>query len=187
MRLSLLVPVLLSVLIYHETVTLVRGLGFLLVLVSFGLLIFSRRGVRVGSINSHWLLIGIFLFTGMADASLKIFEREGLSGGTEFQYLALVFFSALIFGLGASAYKGELRFTMDEMKMGVFIGVPNLLTSVFLINALVYADGVFVYPAVNVLIIIGGALVGKLYWDDKISTLEASGMAMAILAIMFLL
>ena len=187
MRLSLLLPVIISVVLFNEEVTLLRGMGFFLVLVSLTLLVASRKGFRLGAVNSHWLLIGIFLFTGIGDASMKVFEQKGLAGGTEAHYMAVVFFSALVAGLVTSGVRNNIRFTKPEIKMGVLIGIPNLLTSIFLIRALMHADGVFVYPAVNVLIIIGGALVGKLYWDDRISRLEAGGMIMAIMAILFLL
>lgn len=186
MRLSLVVPVLVSVLLFNETVTILRGIGMVLVMTALALLIASRKDVKPGMINSHWLLFGVFLLTGLADASFKIFEQKGLPEGTEAQFLSVVFFSSFVFGMMAAG-SGLKKISLDEIKMGIFIGLPNLLTTLFLIKALSHADGVFVYPAVNILIIIGGALIGKLYWDDKISLFEAAGMVMAVIAILLLL
>lgn len=186
MRLSMVVPILVSILIFSETMTVCRSLGIVLVLIALGLLIASRRDIKPGMVNNHWLLIGIFVFTGITDASFKVFEQRGLSDGTEAQFMSIVFFSSLVFGLIGSARR-TFEIKIEEVKMGVLIGLPNLFTTIFLIKALTHADGIIVYPAVNILIIIGGALIGKFYWDDKISPMEASGMGLAILAILLLL
>lgn len=186
MRLSLLIPVLISVLLYHEPVTFLRIVGIIAIITALLILVASRWNVQVRNLSSHWLLVLLFLFTGIADASKKIFEQEGLGSATEAHYMGLVFLSSFLIGLSVVLYRGIKGFSLEHVKLGLAVGVPNLFTSVFLIKALQHADGTVIYSAVNILIVIGGALLGKLYWQDKITRLQIAGMALAIFGIIIL-
>ncbi len=186
MRVSLLIPVVISIAVYNEPLTLLRLAGILLVLMALILLVTDRRSKQMARLNRHWLLILLFLFTGIADASMKVFEQEGLAVATETHYLGIVFSTSFIIGLIAIIYKGMEKFTLRLVGLGVAIGVPNLLTSVFLIKALQHADGTVIYSAVNILTVIGGTLIGRFYWDDTITALQAFGMIMALVAIVIL-
>ncbi len=186
MRVSLLIPVLMSILIYDDPVTLLRIVGILLVLGSLIMLVASGREVRLEKVNRHWLLILLFLFTGFADSSMKIFEQEGLQVATEAHYLGVVFFTSFIIGVIAIIYRGIPKITWMHIGLGVAIGVSNLLTSVFLIKALQHADGTVIYSSVNILTVVGGALIGKLYWEDTITKMQTVGMGLALIAIVIL-
>lgn len=186
MRVSLLIPVLMSIILYDDSVTIFRIIGIILVLSSLFMLVAPRKNIRLDKVNRHWLLILLFLFTGFADASMKVFEQEGLQAATEAHYLGIVFLTSFFIGLIAIIYRGLEKITWLHIGLGVAIGVSNLLTSVFLIKALQYADGTVIYSSVNILTVIGGALIGKLYWEDTITKLQTVGMGLALIAIVIL-
>lgn len=187
MRMSLLIPVIMSVIVYNEALTFMRVTGILLVLISLGMLVVARYDIRVGKLNSHWLLVLLFVLTGSTDAALKVFEQHGLQFGSEAHFMSAVFFFSMMIGILVLIKMGRKSLSRSEIKMGILIGVPNLLTSIFLIKALQFADGTVVYSAVNVLTVVGGALIGVLYWKDKLSKLQVAGMLIAIIAILILL
>lgn len=184
MRVSLLLPVLLSIAFYGEPLSFFKVMGILLVFVALGLFIAARRDVRLKGLGNSGYLLLLFLFSGTADASLKIFEEEMSSIASEAHLMSAIFMFSFLFGLAAVfKTKSAYRFTKREVGLGICIGVPNLLSSVFVIRAFAYYDASIVYSVVNMLVITGGALIGGLYWKDVISRLEAFGIGTAIAAI----
>jgi len=187
MRLSLMVPVLLSILIYNETVTFFKIAGLVLVILAIGLLVPKKRNVQFRNIHAGWLLVILFLFSGLADASLKIYEEDFSLQINELWFMGGIFLSAFLMGLFfCAARKGPL-FTGRELLAGTLIGIPNLYSSIFLIYALKEIDGAVAYPVVNVLNVVGGTILGRWFWKDHVSRLQWIGITVALIAILILL
>lgn len=186
MRLSVLVPVLISVYFYREFLNYTEIAGVMLVLVALVLLIPQKRTVKVGRINAGWLLLIIFILSGFADASLKIYQEEFRTDLNEALFMALVFLGAFIIGLTACIVtKGPVA-TKQEWKLGTLIGIPNLYSSIFLIFALNHITGSIAYPLVNMLSVIGGTALGLIRWNDTVSYSQWAGLGVAIIAIILL-
>lgn len=186
MRLSLLVPVFISVSFYQEALTLLKVLGLLLVLAALGLMIPKRETILFKKMDAAWLLVIIFLLTGLADASLKIYEEDFSVELTELQFMGMVFAFACLAGLMMSVAREGPVVRRDELLTGVMIGIPNLYSAVFLIYALKGIDGSVAYPVVNILNVIGGTLLGLWLWNDKVTRLQWWGIGVALLAILLL-
>ncbi|MFH5832391.1 hypothetical protein [Halalkalibaculum sp. DA384] len=187
MRLSLLVPVLVSVLLYRESVTAATVLGLILVFVALGLLIPRKRTIRFKKIDAAWLLIVIFLLTGLADASLKVYEEDFSLQFNELTFMGMVFSVAFLVGLILMFVQKGPALKKGEVVTGVLIGIPNLYSTVFLIYALHQIDGAIAYPVVNILNVAGGTLLGLWIWDDTVTKLQWWGIAAALAAILLLI
>ncbi|MDZ7714919.1 MAG: DMT family transporter [Balneolaceae bacterium] len=186
MRLSLLVPILVSIYLYSEYLGWKESLGVVFVFGSMVLLIPKKRTVKIGKINAAWLLLFIFILAGFADASLKIYKEEFSIQINELLFMSMVFGSAFVIGLIISISREGPLFTKNEMQLGSFLGIPNLYSSIFLIWALHSIDGSIAYPTVNIATVIGGTLLGLWYWKDKVSKLQWIGFGIAITAILLL-
>lgn len=186
MRLSLLVPVLVSILMYGEQLTAVKVTGLLLVFAALALLLPRRQKIRFAANDSAWLLLVVFLLTGFADASLKIYREELNLQMDELGFMGLVFLFAAIIGWAISLNKKGPVITRRELGIGTLIGIPNLYSSVFLIYALGGIDGSEAYPAVNILNVVGGTLLGLWYWKDRVTTWQWIGIGLAAIAIVLL-
>ncbi|MDR8391040.1 hypothetical protein NC796_07820 [Aliifodinibius sp. S!AR15-10] len=186
MRLSLLLPVLLSVWLYGERVTTNKLLGLLSVFTALGLLIPKKQNIRFRKIDAAWLLLIIFLLTGLADSSLKIYEEDFSMQFSELSFMGLVFSCAFIIGLICSMFGQGNLVTRREVFMGCLIGIPNLYSAVFLIYALREIDGSVAYPIVNILNVVGGTLIGLWIWGDRVSKLQWLGITVAVAAILLL-
>lgn len=187
MRLSLLVPVLVSVYFYNEYLDLLQTAGVVLVFIALTLLIPKKNTARIGNISAGWLLVIIFLLSGFADASLKIYKEEFSTDLNELYFMAMVFLGAFVIGAAASIYREGPFCTLDELKLGVMIGIPNLYSAIFLIYALDDITGSIAYPMVNMLSVAGGTALGVLRWNDTITTLQWVGLLLAIISILILL
>jgi len=186
MRLSLLIPVIISILLYGEYLNLNKVLGIALVLGALLLLIPRKSGLRIGKINASWLLLITFLLSGFADASLKIYQEQFSSNIGELTFMGLVFIGAFIIGIIACMYRSGPIITRKELILGIGIGIPNLYSSIFLIYALNGISGAVAFPVVNTINVLGGTLLGLIIWDDNVSSKQWMGIAIATVAIILL-
>jgi len=187
MRLSLLVPVLISVFFYAEYLGGVKLAGVILVFGAMALLIPKKNNLKIGNISASWLLVIIFVLSGFADASLKIYSEEFSSNLNELTFMGLVFAGAFVIGLILCLFRKGSLIKKKEALLGAAIGIPNLYSSIFLIYALDGISGSIAYPIVNILNVLGGTFLGLLIWNDKVSFKQWGGIATAIIAILLLL
>jgi len=187
MRLSLLVPVLISVFFYAEYLGGVKLAGVILVFGAMALLIPKKNNLKIGNISVSWLLVIIFVLSGFADASLKIYSEEFSSNLNELTFMGLVFAGAFVIGLILCLFRKGSLIKKKAALLGAAIGIPNLYSSIFLIYALYGISGSIAYPIVNILNVLGGTFLGLLIWNDKVSFKQWGGIATAIIAILLLL
>ena len=186
MRLSLLLPVVVSLVYYNETLTSLKIVGIVTVFIAlFALLPRQSGGTQRNRLLM--LLLLLFLLSGLGDTSLKLFEEEISADLDETLFMGMVFLCSFLVGITALGWKGTLRFTKAELSQGALLGIPNLYSSVFLIWGLMEIDGAIAFPAVNVCNVLGGSLVGLWYWKDRVTRLQWAGLTLAIVAIILLI
>lgn len=187
MRLSLLIPVLISIYWYAEYLSGLKIAGILGVFGAMLLLIPKKNDIKIGSISASWLLVMIFVLSGFADASLKVYEEEFSTNLNELTFMGLVFLGAFIIGLMIALFRKGSLITKKEALLGAAIGIPNLYSSIFLIYALGGISGSIAYPIVNILNVLGGTFLGLIIWNDQVSTKQWVGIATAVIAIILLI
>lgn len=188
MRISLIIPVLLSTIWYMELLSLVQWVGVFLVFATLFLLLPRKRKVDFKiKKESGWLLLLLFLGTGVGDASLKVFESEYSEIIGKELFMGFVFLTAFIIGIMTLVIRREFQFNLKEMMLGMAIGIPNLLTSIFLIMALERMNGAVVYSSVNVLTVVGGTMIGIIIWKDHFTKTQWAGILLTIISIVLLI
>lgn len=186
MRISLIIPVLLSTLWYLELLTLNQWIGLILVFLVLYLLLPNKKSLFRGSFEAGWLLPILFLFTGIGEASLKIYESEYSQIFSKGEFMGMVFLTAFLVGVGTVLYKKKWHFKKIEFLIGTCIGIPNMLAAVFLIEALERMNGAVVFSLVNVLTVIGGTFVGVVFWEDRFTKMQWLGIFLTIVSILLL-
>lgn len=187
MRISLLIPVLLSTLWYMEVLTTVQWAGVIIVLVALFLLLPNKRKMLREPLSAAWLLVLLFLGTGFGDGSLKIYEMEYSTMLSKQQFMGIVFFSAMVVGLTVMTLRKNWALNRKEIFLGLAIGVPNLYSAIFLIEALERLYGAVVYSSVNILIVLGATLLGLIRWGDTLTKYQWAGIICTIAAILLLI
>jgi len=187
MRLSLFVPVLLSVIYYREALTGLKIMGVVAVFIALLLLIPNLRKISFSKYNAAMLIPLLFLLSGMGDASLKIFEEELTNKLNETLFMGMVFCCAFLAGSGYILMTGQRFFTGREVIVGTAIGIPNLYSSIFLLWGLPLIDGATAFSFVNVLNVTGGTLLGIIYWKDRLNRKQMWGITTALAAILLLI
>lgn len=187
MRISLLIPVLLSTLWYFELLTSAQWTGVVIVFVTLFLLLPNKRKMLREPFSAAWLLVLLFLGTGIGDASLKVYEVEFSRLINKQFFMALVFLTSFLIGLAVIAFRKKWTYTRQEIVLGIAIGIPNLYTTIFLIEALERMNGAVVYSGVNILTVLGGTLLGLVRWGDRLSRVQWGGIFLTVIAIVLLI
>lgn len=186
MRISLIVPVLLSTVIYLELLEFRQWMGVLLVFCTLFLLIPNKRKMMREPFSAAWLLVLLFILTGIGDASLKIYEAEFSQVLVKEYFMGLVFLTAFFVGITFLALKKNWKFSRTEVLLGVGVGIPNLLASIFLIEALERLNGAVVYSSANVLTVFGGTILGIYMWKDRFTKFQWAGLFLTVVTIILL-
>lgn len=186
MRISLIVPVLLSIQWYGELITPTQWIGVILVFAVLFLLLPDKRSLLNEPWSMGWLLVVLFVLTGIGDAGLKVYEVDYAHLLTKGEFMFIVFLTAFLIGLSVVAWRRNWKFTSQEILTGIGIGVPNLLASIFLLEALDRLNGAVVYSIVNVLTVVGGTLVGIFIWKDKFTPLQWCGLILTLVSLLLI-
>ncbi len=187
MRISLIIPVLLSTVIYFEILEIRQWMGIMLVFLTLFLLLPDKRKMWKEPYSAAWLLVLLFILTGIGDASLKIYEAEFSQVMVKEHFMGIVFLSALIVGLVTLLVNKNWKFSTTEVYLGTGIGIPNLLAAIFLIEALERLNGAVVYSSANVLTVLGGAMLGLFFWGDRLTKFQWAGLGLTVVAIILLI
>lgn len=187
MRMSLMIPVLLSTFWYMEMMSVSQWVGFFTVIIALFLLLPNKRRMLREPKSAAWLLILLFLGTGLGDGSLKIFEADFSSYLTKEQFMGTVFLSATVVGFVAVIIKQDFKFSFQEIGIGILVGIPNLYSAIFLIKALELLNGAVVYSVVNILTVLGATVLGLIRWGDIVTPAQWAGIVATLLSILLLM
>jgi len=181
MKLGLLVTMVVSVCFYHEIPSIPQILGFGLAVAAI-LLINYRKDA--GAALSRAALLWLLLCGGMADAMSKIFEESGVPG-MEHQFLFFTFATALAFCGLCMVVKGQ-RAGKWEVFFGLLIGIPNYLSSKFLLRALEDVAAVIAYPVYSVSCILVVTLAGLLLFRERLEKRQWVALIVILAALVLL-
>ena len=184
-RLSALIPVVVSVVVWGEQPSTQQVLGALLALASLPLLSFSPgiRGKRLPG-RATALLMALFLANGLCLLAVRGYSQTGVAG-EESWFLAILFGMAAVIATGAYALHGE-RASWGDLLPGMGLGVCNALGNLLLVMALGQLPGFLVFPFQAAVGLALSAVVARLVWGERISRLETAGMAVAVVAVVFM-
>ena len=178
-KLGLLVPVVLSVLVFREAPTWVQSAGFCIAVAAIIVINLQKDTGRF-----DWSLILLLLLAGLTDAMAKIYEALGPAHLTD-PYLLYSFGAAFVLCVGVVAAKKE-RPGFREFLFGTLIGIPNFLSSKFLLSALATVPAVVAYPTFSVATLLVITLTGVLAFREKLKSHQWAALAAILVALVML-
>lgn len=185
-RLSVFVPIVLSIIIFLEIPNTFQIAGLLFTLFTIVLFYFSlddKKQVRENK-KRFFFLISVMLGIGMADFFMKVFQ-ENWSNSDKPWFLFWIFFFSFISTLFIS-FKKKKRFNRRSLILGLIMGIPNIFSSYFLIESLKTFSAIIVYPVVNISIILITAIIVKIVWDEPWNLYYKAALALGLLSITLL-
>lgn len=181
MKLGILVPTVLSVVWFKEMPTAVQIIGFFLALTAIVILNY-QKGTKLS--RRSWGLMLMLVAGGMGDGMSKVYEEYG-NPGFQNIFLFFTFSAALLLCLGLAAYKKE-KLGMKELLFGAALGIPNFLSSLFLLNALRTVPAVITFPTFSVAVILVVAAAGILFFRERLQRRQVFGGLLICIALVLL-
>jgi len=185
-RLSVIIPILLSIIIYDELPNELHLLGFLFTVITFILFYFSVKGNHKDGEGSlkYLFLIAVFIGIGINDFAIKVFKNWRSEQEEPF-FVFFIFSSAFVYSSIYIIIK-KIKIIRQTALWGLVLGIPNVFSTIFLLAALALLPAILVYPLMNVGIILFTTLAAFIIWKEKLNRWGVLALASGLLAILFL-
>lgn len=185
-RLSLFLPIAASFAIFGENVSESRLIGIVLAFVALFCLLWKADNSRKSSgiLLQCSLLLGVWAGYGIIDILFKQVAKSGtaFAGNLLVAFgLAAVLMMVYLWGRGS-------KWTSQGVLGGLLLGGLNFLNIVTYISAhqAMHDNPTLVFAGMNIGVIVLGTLVGAWAFKEKISSINAAGIAVALMAIVCL-
>ncbi|UCH66278.1 MAG: EamA family transporter [Ignavibacterium sp.] len=185
-RLSVILPITFSILLYNEIPSSFNMIGFLFTLITLILFYFSIAGQNSegDNIHKHLYLFLTLIGIGISDFCLKIFNNWRPQS-EEPLFVLTIFSFAMLYAL-LFIFIRRVKIERYTLLLGIGLGVPNVFSTYFLLGALSMLPAIFVYPVVNVGIIIFTAVFAYIIWKEGINRFGKWALVTGVIAIVFL-
>lgn len=187
-RLSLFIPLVTAFVIYQEEVSWLRMLGILVGFVAIILSIpWHKQPLRDKTAMLSWFYPFI-VFIGMGIIDILFKHIASVKSVPYTSSLFVVFALAFIIAglvLTLRLLSGKSRLSLKNFICGIILGVFNFGNILFYLKAhrAIPENPSVVFSAMNIGVIVMGALVGVYIFREKLSKLNIWGIGIAILAI----
>jgi len=187
-RLSLFIPVIASFILFDEKLTPLKligiGLGFAAIICTIP---WQKKAESKHGVSNAWLyLLIVFVGMGLIDVLFK--QIAALKTVTYSSSLFIVFSLAFVFSLVGLFYQvitKKMRFSWPHILIGWVLGIANFGNILFYLKAhkALASHPSTVFSAMNIGVIVAGALTGLIIFKEKLSLLNKAGLVIAIIAI----
>ena len=178
---GLVVPLGVAIVLFSEIPKTTQTIGSVLALLSILVISYEKQQTKAGA---KWLLFLMFITDGMAAVMSKVFEQTANQVLSD-HFLLYTFAAALILCIAVILYNKE-KIGMIDVVYGICVGVPNFFASRFMLQALVELPAVVVYPIRGVGGIVLIALVGVLFFKEKLKKHQWLAMVVVLAAVALL-
>ena len=180
-KLGILIPTLMSVFLFKERPRVLQVAGILLALAAIVLIQFEKNTGEAGFKTGLVLLL---IAGGAADGMSKVFEQLGERKYDDH----FLFYTFLMAGLLCLLliWKEKEKIQLSDLWCGLLVGIPNYLSTRFLLKALADIPAYLTYPIYSVGTIAVVSLVSMTVYQDKLSKRQYAGIGVVMTALILL-
>lgn len=184
-RISVIIPVGVSIFFFHEKISLVQGMGLFMAILAIYFLNTSEPSSTID--NKKVFTMGSILFVGngIIDSVFKIYTFYYSTWVSQEVFTLMVFGTAGVLG---SIY---LLVTQQSIELknaiaGIVLGIPNFFSLIFMLKGLKFIDGAKFFPLNNIGIILLLTFVGIWAFQEKIYPKMWIGLLLTVLSILLI-
>lgn len=190
-KLSLIIPVILSVYLYQETVAGWKAVGVGLALVAVVLTCYTNTEKEQTAQKNKWvylLPLVLFISSGLLDALINHVQLTYVTAENNNDYLVSSFFSAATIGsllLLIQLIRRKQVFVWKNLLAGVLIGIPNYFSIWCLVHFLQESpwQTSASIPVNNMGIVLFSAVVAWLLFKERLTKINWLGILLSLVAI----
>ena len=189
-KMSVVLPVIASFILYGDSVTSLKIIGLVLALVGV-VLTSSEKGKLNFDRKYIWLVIIIFLGQGISDILFNYAQMTLVLPIEAPLYISFIFLSAFAFGvviIGIQIIQKTTVLKFKNLIWGIALGIPNYLTVLYFFRALEHGllESSEVYPILNMGVIVLASLSGYLIFKERLAWANWIGIVICLVAICFI-
>lgn len=186
-KMSVVIPVIVGLLVYKENASFIKIIGIILALIA---VFFSSNKESKTQFNKSVLYLPFILFfgSGILDTTLKYMQKTYVSDNETAIFLSVIFLIAGFIGSLLLLYfilnkKSILK--IKNIIAGTLLGIVNYFAMFFLLKALQFKglDSSTVFTINNVSIVLFSAILGLLFFKEKLSKKNILGIVLAVISI----
>lgn len=188
-KLSLVFPVLFSLLYFNEEITLLKTIGIGIAFVAIVLTVL-KKDINKTNILFIVLPVVIFIGSGLVDSIVKYVQAIKINNNEVSLYTTAVFFVSFLCGLILSVFRKKKFVThTPTIILGVLLGLANFGSLYFLIKALNSTNltSALVFTINNMSIVCVSALIGIIVFKEKFRAINFAGLILAVISLYFLM
>jgi drug/metabolite transporter (DMT)-like permease len=190
-KISLIIPVFFSIYVFTDWENSLLNIQFAGVVIALIAIILTsiqdkrKPLIKIPKVFSIILPILIFIFGGTIDTLIN-YSKFYITGQEEDKiFTTIVFIIAAISGLIALLIQLKVSgdsFNAKSIIGGIILGIPNYFSIFFLVKSLSAFgnNAAFVYPVINMGIILLSALVSVIAFREKLSAINKIGITLAL-------
>lgn len=185
-RISVIIPVLLSILFFNETPSIKNIAGIFLAIITIFFFYFSLKTMTGKTLfgKDYMYLFIVLIGIGLGDFGMKVFQN--LSGRNEEPFFLFMIFSFAFIYTSVFLKLKNIRIESTTAMLGAMLGIPNIFSSYFLLGALSVLPAIVVYPSVNIGVILVTTFGAYLIWKENINRFGKIALVTGLAAILFL-
>lgn len=188
-KMSMAFSLLLMIVLYSESVTLLKLSGIFLAFL--GIYLVSSPSKSSKKTDALWMLVVLFVGSGMLDFSINYIQKHVLSVLTPSVFSAISLGIAGLFGSIILTYQiiqKKSSIALKNIIAGLVLGIPNYF-SIYLLMLSYSTTGwndSTVLAVTNVSVVLFSALIGFIIFKETSTIKKLLGLASAIIAILIL-
>lgn len=184
-RISLIIPISASFLLFGEKISLFKWLGIILGFIAVFLMLYKQNHIKKS--NSIYLAL-VFLGYGIIDVFFKqIALQNNIPYITYLFYIFVGCFISSIIFLILLKKKAKIKFTV--ILNGLFLGILNFSNIFFYMKAhkIFSEQPSTVFAIMNFGVIVLATVIGYFFFNEKLTQKNILGLLLALFAIFFIL
>ncbi|HCU37882.1 MAG TPA: hypothetical protein DGT21_21325 [Armatimonadetes bacterium] len=182
-RLSVVIPLIAAVIVWHEAPGPVKQAGIVLALLALPMLSLDG-GANSAPLTRRNLviLLGLFLTNGTCLLMGKWFQSTGLVAERPL-YLAIVYSTAALVFIAALPLLPKARFGAAELRWGALIGLCNCAANILMLYTLDLFLASVVFPIIAAVNLSLATIFAAVTWREIPGRLGWTGICVAVLAV----
>ncbi|MHC1704478.1 MAG: hypothetical protein AB9846_11265 [Tenuifilaceae bacterium] len=193
-KMSVIIPILFSILIEaNDNLTIIKSIGIALALIAVFLTSYRSEKIKT-ELSVTLLPLIIFIGIGILDSLIKYAQFRYISEESNSLFSGTTFLAAGLTGIFLLVFNHEAAKDLLKVKswiLGILLGLANFGSMVFMISALNHIDistGKQVESSVlfginNIGIVTLGVLIGFVFFKERPSKINWTGIALSLVAI----
>jgi drug/metabolite transporter (DMT)-like permease len=191
-KLSLIIPVLISVYLYKEQLSGLQIVGVVVALAAVLFTCYQPSKSTTASTKTNWLIyllpLLLFIGSGLLDSIINHVQKNYVTAENSNAYLITGFLSAATIGttlLTIQLIRGKQKFVFKNLLAGILIGIPNYFSIWCLVKFLKQSpwQSNQSIPVNNMGIVLFSAVAAWLLFKEKLSLINWIGIALSLVAI----